>query len=236
MYRLGAKMPPALPDEYDAIVPTIFKAHSSTIVLQHQAAVQRQIDRLVSDPHDRRAQDDQPADQHAAHRRLEHQRRRRQALEQRSGTRAALAKRPARGTRRRCPAPRRPAAPPGARDGRSGHGTTARCRESSARRSRNATDATTVDPSSVAFKSPMISSSVNSTAATGVLNAAASAPVAPTETSARTRAGGSRSHRPMAEAMPAPIWTDGPSRPIEWPEAMRQDAEAETCRSGRVPE
>ena len=29
-----------------------------------------------------------------------------------------------------------------------------------------------------------------------------------------------RSHRPMTEARPAPICTDGPSRPIEWPEPM----------------
>ena len=52
-----------------------------------------------------------------------------------------------------------------------------------------ATDATTVEPSSGAFMSPMISSSANSTAATGVLNAAASAPAAPTGTRSRTRSG-----------------------------------------------
>ena len=50
-----------------------------------------------------------------------------------------------------------------------------------------ATDATTVEPSSAAFMSPMISSSANITAATGVLNAAASAPAAPTGTSRLTR-------------------------------------------------
>ena len=67
-----------------------------------------------------------------------------------------------------------------------------------------ATDATTVDPSSVAFMLPMISSSANNTAAIGVLNAAASAPAAPTGMSSLMRAGDRRSQRPMADAMPAP--------------------------------
>ena len=78
-----------------------------------------------------------------------------------------------------------------------------------------ATEATTVDPSSAAFMSPMISSSANNTAATGVLNAAARAPAAPTGTRSRVRAGGRRSQRPATDAIPAPIWTEGPSRPIE---------------------
>ena len=68
--------------------------------------------------------------------------------------------------------------------------------------------------------SPMISSSAKSTAATGVLNAAASAPVAPTGTRSRMRFGDSSSQRPTAAAAPAPIWTDGPSRPIDWPEPI----------------
>ena len=66
----------------------------------------------------------------------------------------------------------------------------------------------------------MISSSAKSTAATGVLKAAASAPAAPTGTRSLTRAGDSRSQRPTTDARPAPICTDGPSRPIEWPEPM----------------
>ena len=61
--------------------------------------------------------------------------------------------------------------------------------------------------------SPMISSSENSTAAIGVLNAAASAADAPTGTSHRTCAVLSPSRRAMTDAMPAPMWTDGPSRP-----------------------
>ena len=81
-----------------------------------------------------------------------------------------------------------------------------------------ATEATTVDPMSGAFKSPMSSSSAKMTAATGVLNAAASAPAAPTGTSSRTRCGGRPTHRPMADARPAPICTEGPSRPIECPD------------------
>ena len=84
----------------------------------------------------------------------------------------------------------------------------------------DATEATTVEPSSVAFMSPMISSSAKITAAIGVLNAAASAPAAPTGTSSLTRAGGRRNHRPTNEAMPAPICTDGPSLPIECPDPM----------------
>ena len=87
-----------------------------------------------------------------------------------------------------------------------------------------ATDATTVDPSKVAFMSPMISSRANKTAAIGVLNAAASAPAAPTGTSSFKRAGDSRNHWPITDAMPDPIWTDGPSRPIEWPDPMHNTA------------
>ena len=67
------------------------------------------------------------------------------------------------------------------------------------------TDATTADPIRLAFMSPMISSSANSTAATGVLNAAASAAAAPTGTRLLARAGESPNHRPIHDAMPAPI-------------------------------
>jgi hypothetical protein len=66
-------------------------------------------------------------------------------------------------------------------------------------------DATTVDPISAAFMSPMISSSENRTAATGVLKAADNAPAAPIGTSSCTRRGESPSHRPIVDAMPAPI-------------------------------
>ena len=66
------------------------------------------------------------------------------------------------------------------------HEVVGRARETAARCPRierstitAATDATTVEPSRAAFMSPMISSRANSTAATGVLKAAASAPAAP---------------------------------------------------------
>ncbi len=83
-----------------------------------------------------------------------------------------------------------------------------------------ATDATTVEPMSDAFMSPMISSSVKITAATGVLNAADSAPAVPTAIRSLTRFGESFSRWPITDAMPPPICTDGPSRPMEWPDAM----------------
>jgi hypothetical protein len=76
-----------------------------------------------------------------------------------------------------------------------------------------ATDATTADPMTVAFMSPMISSSAKSTAATGVLKAAARAPAAPTGITSRMRFAESPSHWPIPEAIPAPICTEGPSRP-----------------------
>ena len=84
------------------------------------------------------------------------------------------------------------------------------------------TDATTVDPMSAAFMSPMISSSANSTAATGVLKAADRAAAAPIGTRLCTRAGDRRSHRPRTDAMPAPICTDGPSRPMECPDPTQR--------------
>ncbi len=53
MYRLGAKMPPALPDAYDTIVATSLRKHSSTIVFSSEPAVERLVDVLVADAHDR---------------------------------------------------------------------------------------------------------------------------------------------------------------------------------------
>ena len=63
----------------------------------------------------------------------------------------------------------------------------------------------------------MISSSENSTAAMGVLNAAASAAAPPTGTSHRTCSLLSPSRRAITEARPAPICTEGPSRPSAMP-------------------
>src|SRR6266704_3758936 len=57
------------------------------------------------------------------------------------------------------------------------------------------------------------------TAANGVLNAAAIAAAAPTGTSAFTFSGRRPSFRPSTEAIPAPTWTAGPSRPSGIPHA-----------------
>ena len=65
--------------------------------------------------------------------------------------------------------------------------------------------------------SPMISSSEKSTAAMGVLNAAESAAAAPTGTSHRTCAVLNPRRRPITDAIPDPMWTDGPSRPSAMP-------------------
>jgi hypothetical protein len=65
--------------------------------------------------------------------------------------------------------------------------------------------------------SPITSSSVKSTAAMGVLNAAASAAEAPTGSSAFTLLVLSPNLRPSTEAMPAETCTDGPSRPSAMP-------------------
>jgi hypothetical protein len=63
----------------------------------------------------------------------------------------------------------------------------------------------------------MISSSEKSTAAIGVLNAAASAADAPTGMSQRTWAVLRPTRRATTDAMPAPMCTDGPSRPSAMP-------------------
>ncbi len=74
-----------------------------------------------------------------------------------------------------------------------------------------------MEPSTGACISPITSSSENSTAAMGVLNAAAIAADAPMGTRARTLRGESPSLRPSTDAMPAPTCTDGPSRPSAMP-------------------
>ena len=83
------------------------------------------------------------------------------------------------------------------------------------------TEASTVEPMTRAFMSPTISSSANSSAAMGVLNAAESAAAAPTGTRFFTLVGERCSQRPIIEARPAPICTDGPSRPMECPAPMQ---------------
>ena len=75
----------------------------------------------------------------------------------------------------------------------------------------------TTEPSTGACKSPRISSSENSTAAIGVLNAAAGAAEHPTGTSARTFAGLRPNRLVSTDAIPAPICTEGPSRPSAMP-------------------
>ena len=81
----------------------------------------------------------------------------------------------------------------------------------------------TMEPSTGACMSPITSSSVNSTAAIGVLKAAASAAAAPMGISAFTLLGLNPSHRPSEDAMPAPTCTDGPSRPNAIPLASEID-------------
>src|SRR5581483_1537481 len=81
----------------------------------------------------------------------------------------------------------------------------------------------TIDPSTGACRSPITSSSVNSTAAIGVLNAAASAADAPIGTRSLMRAGLNPNRRPRTDAIPAPTCTDGPSRPRAIPLASESD-------------
>src|SRR5258707_10975931 len=72
-------------------------------------------------------------------------------------------------------------------------------------------EASTTEPNTGACRSPTTSSSANSTAASGVLNAAATAAAAPTGMSALIFSGLSPSQRPSSDAMPAPTCTEGPS-------------------------
>lgn len=85
----------------------------------------------------------------------------------------------------------------------------------------------------------MTSSSVKRTAAIGVLKAAARAAEAPIGTRVRVFSGLSPNWRPMAEAIPAPIWTDGPSRPRAMPLASEIEEQMNlpmTVRSRITPE
>ena len=94
---------------------------------------------------------------------------------------------------------------------------TARCSHENIVVIHDVAELNTTPPMTGAWRSPTITSSEKSTAAIGVLNAAASAAAAPTGMSARTVSGLRRSFRAMIEARPAPIWTDGPSRPSAMP-------------------
>ena len=127
------------------------------------------------------------ADHQAADRRLEHLRRARAGAGTAARGQQRLAEQQRDDAADHARAPRRRRAPPGARGDRSGtwkSGSLPRIERSTIT---EATDATTVEPSRAAFMSPMISSSAKITAATGVLNAAESAPAAPTGTRSRTR-------------------------------------------------
>src|SRR5580658_3757199 len=84
-------------------------------------------------------------------------------------------------------------------------------------------DAITADPSTGAWRSPMISSSENSTAEIGVLNAAAKAAAEATGIRAFFCSAVRPKRRPIVELMPAAICTEGPSRPREIP--LASDAE-----------
>src|SRR5205814_6362948 len=86
-------------------------------------------------------------------------------------------------------------------------------------------EASTTEPSTGACKSPTTSSSANNTAANGVLNAAATAAAAPTGISDFTLSGPSPSFRPSTDAIPAPTWTDAPSRPSGIPLASVADVQ-----------
>src|SRR5215475_4697660 len=86
-------------------------------------------------------------------------------------------------------------------------------------------DASTTDPSTGACMSPTTSSRANSTAASGVLNAAATAAAAPTGISAFTFSGLNPSQRPNSDDNPAPTCTDGPSRPSGMPLASVADVQ-----------
>src|SRR5271165_649610 len=85
----------------------------------------------------------------------------------------------------------------------------------------DATEATTAEPIRAAFMSTMISSRAKMTAATGVLHAADRAAAAATGIRLCARAGDRLNHLPMEDARLAPICTEGPSLPMEWPDPMQ---------------
>ena len=95
-----------------------------------------------------------------------------------------------------------------------------------------------MEPSTGAWRSPRISSSVKNTAAMGVLNAAANAAAALMGTSARMERGLKPRRRPSVEPIPAPICTEGPSRPRARPLASvvaQQMNLPRAVRNGMMP-
>ncbi len=75
-------------------------------------------------------------------------------------------------------------------------------------------------PSTPALHVPMTSSITNRTAEMGALNAAASPAAAPTGAINRTLSREKRMRRPKAEAIPAPICSEGSSGPRDCPLPM----------------
>ena len=69
-------------------------------------------------------------------------------------------------------------------------------------------------------KSPRMISTAKRAPATGALKVAAIPAAAPQPTSVRRRRSPTRSHWPIDEPMAEPIWTIGPSRPTDPPDAM----------------
>ena len=82
------------------------------------------------------------------------------------------------------------------------------------------TDEITIGENCITPKSARMISSAKSAPATGALNVPAMPAAAPQPTSVRSRRSSSFSHCPMLEPKAEPIWTMGPSRPTEPPEAM----------------
>ena len=79
------------------------------------------------------------------------------------------------------------------------------------------TAARTIAPSAPALQVPITSSTTKSTAEIGALKAAASPAAAPTGAIRRSFSVDKRRLRPINEAIPAPICSEGSSGPKDWP-------------------
>jgi len=79
------------------------------------------------------------------------------------------------------------------------------------------TAASTIAPSTPALQVPITSSITNRTAEIGALNAAAKPAAAPTGAIRRSFSCDSRKLRPISDAIPAPISSDGSSGPSDCP-------------------
>jgi len=219
MYKLGAKIPPALPDAYDTIVAASFSTQSAAMVLNSCPPLSRLIDVLVSDAHDGWPVHQPDTDDQSSHGGLDDPRRLRQSKKQ-----AAKPQKPFTEQQRHHAAenPERRISEElrGMHEMGGGHMKQRFVAQNGAfdDHRRDGRDDRRSEECGIHIANDFLQRKQDR--GDRCLEGCGERTCGPTGTRSRTRRGDRCSHWPTSDARPAPIWTDGPSRPIEWPEPM----------------